>query len=166
MKSIAKIVTLGVFLTLASAMSANAEQICGFGNRIWEGHDGIGAKILQCTTNFWTYKSISTTFEISGCDESDNIFKRVASQDQKIYDYANRNLDHLAVDMARGQGEHVDVLAHLLGLPDEHTDALRDLSQRNFETLFPHDNVTTREVLVNLSHLMVKSPELSDYVTI
>jgi hypothetical protein len=166
MKSIAKIVALGALLTLAPAMSASAQPICGFGNRIWEGHDGIGAKALQCTTNFWTYKSISTTFEISGCDASDNIFKKVASQDQKIYDYANRNLDHLAVDMARGQGEHVDVLAHLLGLPHEHTDALRDLAQQNFATLFPHDSVTTRDVLVGLSHLMVENPELSDYVTI
>ena len=166
MKSMKKIVALGVFLTLAVPMSANAEQICGFGNRIWQGHDGLGAKALQCTTNFWTYKSISTTFEISGCDASDNIFKKVASQDQKIYDYANRNIDHLAVDMARGQGEHIEVLAHLLGLPNDHTVALRNLSQQNFATLFPHDDVTTREVLVNLSRLMIESPELSDYVTI
>jgi len=163
MKTITKIIALGAFLAFVPSTTALAA--CGVGSTIWEGHEGMGAKILAFTTNFWTFKALSTTFEISDCDASDNIFKKVASLDEKIYDYANQNLDHLAVDMARGRGEYVDVFAHLMGMSDQHSAELRILAQQNFGALFPHDYVTTREVLLSLRRLMVESPELSVYVT-
>jgi hypothetical protein len=162
MKSIARLIVLGGFLALVPSSTALAA--CGIGSTIWEGNDGTGAKLLAFTTNVWTLKAISTTSEISGCTAKNNLFKR-ASLDAKIHDYASQNLDHLAADMARGRGEHVDVFAHLLELSDEHSDAFRSLVQRNFETLFPHDHVTAGEMLGALRRLMVGNDLLSEYVT-
>ena len=164
MKFVTKLIALGVFLTLAPSTAALAA--CGVGTTLWEGNESTGAKILAFTTNVFTYKAISTTFEITGCDESDNIFKKASSSDEQIYDYASLNMDHLAVDMARGRGEHIDVFAYLLGISDEHSSGFRSVAQQNFEALFPHDYVTTREMLIGLRRLMVESPELSEYVTI
>ena len=162
MRSIAILVVLGGVLALVPSSTALA--ICGVGNAIWEGNDGTGAKVLAFTTNVWTAKGISTTFEISGCGESDNFFKR-ASTDAKIRHYASQNLDHLAVDMARGSGEHVDVFAHLLELSVEDSVVFRSLLQENFESLFPHDHVTSGEMLGTLRRLLVGNDTLSGYVT-
>ena len=162
MKAIARLIVLGAFLALVPSSTALAA--CGIGSTIWEGNNGTGAKLLAFTTNFWTLKGISTTFEIAGCGPENNLFRR-ASTDAKIRHYASQNLDHLAADMARGRGEHVDVFAHLLELSVEHSVVFRSLAQDNFETLFPHDHVTSEEMLGTLRRLMLGTGVLSDYVT-
>jgi hypothetical protein len=151
---------LGSFLALAPASTAIAA--CGFGTALWEGNDGIGAKILAFTTNVWTMKGISTTSEISGCGEEDNLFKKISSAELRYY--ASQNLDHLAADIARGQGEHLDAVAHLIQIRVEDRDDFRALAQNHFEVLFPHDHVTAAEMLDHLSRLMTDNDALATYV--
>jgi hypothetical protein len=153
-------VVLGGFLALAPAGSALAA--CGFGTALWEGNEGIGAKILAFTTNVWTFKGISTTSEISGCGEDDNLFKKIGSV--KLRYYASQNLDHLAADFARGQGEHLDAIAHLIQIRVEDRETFQTLAQNHFESLFPHDHVTAGEMLEQLSQLMTADDALASYV--
>jgi len=159
-KTFVNVILLGAILALAPASTAIAA--CGVGTTIWEGSEGTGAKILAFTTNFWTFKGISTTSEISGCGEEDNIFKKVSSA--KLRYYASQNLDHLASDFARGQGEHLDAIAHLIQLRVADRDEFRALAQNHFESLFPHDHVTAGEMLDHLRQLMIQNDTLSSYV--
>jgi hypothetical protein len=159
-KNFARILVLGAILALAPA--PNAMAACGFGNTLWEGSDSIASKIFAFTTNVWTLKSISTTSEISGCGEEDNLFKRVSSA--KLRYYASQNLDHLAADFARGQGEHLDAIAHLIQIRAEDRGTFQALAQNRFETLFPHDHVTAGEMLEHLSGLMTENDTLANYV--
>jgi hypothetical protein len=142
--------------------TGSALAACGFGTALWEGNDGTGAKILAFTTNFWTMKGISTTFEISGCGPEDNLFKKASSA--KLRYYANQNLDHLASDFARGQGEHLDAVAHLIQVEAGDRESFQTLTQNQFELLFPHDDVTADEMLDTLRLLMTEDDALSDYV--
>jgi len=160
LKNLERIIVLAVFLALAPASTAFAA--CGIGNKIWEGNDGTGAKILASTTNFWTWKGISTTFEISGCGEEDNWFKKASNE--KIHYYANQNLDHLAADFARGRGEHLDAVSHLIQIRGEDRGVFQALAQNHFESLFPHDHVTAAEMLEQLSQLMTENDTLASYV--
>jgi hypothetical protein len=160
LKNLVIVMVLGSFLALAPASTATAT--CGFGNKIWAGNDGIGAKILAFTTNVWTMKGISTTSEISGCGEENNLFKKVSSAELRYY--ASQNLDHLAADIARGQGEHLDAVAHLIQIRVEDRDDFRALTQHHFEVLFPHDDVTAGEMLEHLSQLMTDNNALASYV--
>ena len=160
MKNLVRVVVLGGFLALAPAGSALAA--CGFGTALWEGNEGIGAKILAFTTNVWTFKGISTTSEISGCGEEDNLFKKIGSV--KLRYYASQNLDHLAADFARGRGEHLDAIAHLIQIQVEDRDHFQALAQNHFEYLFPHDHVTAGEMLEQLSQLMTADDALARYV--
>jgi hypothetical protein len=160
MKRFAISIALGGFLALAPAVSALAA--CGIGSSIWEGNDGTGAKILAFTTNFWTMKGLSTTSEISGCGPENNIFKKVSSA--KLHYYASQNLDHLASDFARGRGEHLDAIAHLIQVHASDREAFRALAQNGFESLFPHDHVTAGEMLVHLKQLMIQDDTLAGYV--
>ena len=160
MRTIVIFIVLGGFLALAPATSALAA--CGVGTTIWQGKAGTGGKILAFTTNIWTFKVISTTSEISGCSEKDNIFKKASNAEIRYF--ASQNLDHLAVDMARGHGEHLGVIAHLIQLRQGDHAELRALAQDNFESLFPHDHVTADEMLGTLSRLMSENDALSAYV--
>ena len=160
MKNLVRVVVLGGFLALAPAGTATAA--CGFGTALWEGNDGIGAKIIAFTTNYLTFKSISTTSEISGCGEDDNLFRKIGSA--KLRYYASQNLDHLATDFSRGQGEHLDAIAHLIQIQVEDRDHFQVLAQNHFEYLFPHDHVTAGEMLEQLSQLMAADDALARYV--
>ncbi len=160
MKNFARIAALAGILALTPAGTSMAA--CGFGTSLWEGNDGIGAKILAFTTNVWTMKGISTTSEISGCGEEDNIFKKVSSA--KLRYYASQNLDHLAADFARGRGEHLDAIAHLIEIRAEDRDNFQALAQNHFESLFPHDDVTASEMLEQLSRFMTENDALASYV--
>ncbi len=160
LKNLVKTIVLGGFLALAPAGTAIAA--CGLGNTIWEGNESTGAKILAFTTNVFTYKAISTTSEISGCGEEDNLFKKISSA--KLRYYASQNLDHLAADFARGRGEHLDAVAHLIQIRAEDREDFRALAQNHFETLFPHDHVTAAEMLEQLSQLMTENDALASYV--
>jgi hypothetical protein len=160
LKNLQRIIALAVFLALAPASTAIAA--CGLGSTIWEGSEGVGAKILAFTTNYLTFKAISTTSEISGCGEEDNLFKKVSSA--KLRYYASQNLDHLAADFARGRGEHLDAIAHLIQIRSEDREDFQVLAQDNFELLFTHDHVTAGEMLEQLSQLMTENDALASYV--
>ena len=160
LKNLLRVVVLGGFLALAPAGTAVAA--CGLGTTIWEGNDNIGAKIIAFTTNYLTFKSISTTSEISGCGEEDNLFKKISSA--KLRYYASQNLDHLAADFARGRGEHLDAIAHLIQIRAEDRGDFQTLAQHHFESLFPHDHVTAGEMLEQLSQLMTENLALESYV--
>jgi hypothetical protein len=160
LKNLVKTIVLGSFLALAPAGTAIAA--CGFGTALWEGNDGTGAKILAFTTNVWTFKGISTTSEISGCGEEDNLFKKISSAEIRYY--ASQNLDHLAADFARGRGEHLDAVAHLIQIRSEDREDFQTLAQNHFESLFPHDRVTAGEMLEQLSRLMTENDALASYV--
>jgi hypothetical protein len=150
---------LGGLLAFAHASSATAA--CGIGTKIW-GNEGLGRKIVAFTTNYLTFKAISTTSEIMGCGEEDNLFKKISSA--KLRYYASQNLDHLATDFARGRGEHLDAFAHLIQIQVEDRDHFQALAQNHFEYLFSHDHVTAEEMLEQLSQLMAADEALTRYV--
>ena len=152
MKTISR--TFAMVLLLALVRVGVARAACGIGNKIWEGHEGALPWLAASTTNVWTMKAISTTFEIAGCKEEDNLFKR----------FASANFDHLAVEMARGEGEHLDVFAQLLQVREEDHAYFREFTQKHVPTLFSHDDVTVDEMLSMLDCLMAEDERLSDYV--
>ena len=158
----ARFLSAGFAVVLTFTMVGAARGACGVGTKIWEGNDGTLAKIAAFTTNFFTFYGISTTFEIAGCGPSDNIFRRAASE--KVHDYASNNLDHLASDMARGQGEHLDALATLLQLDEGDRAEFGAFSQANLEHLLPRDDVTADEFLIELGHRMAENTTLARYV--
>jgi hypothetical protein len=152
MKAISSSIILVSVLVLAPIGAAQAT--CGIGSSIWEGNNGPGAKLLASTTNFWTMKAISTTFNIAGCKEGDPLIGD--SSNAKAHHFASANFDSLARDMARGSGEHLDAFATLMQVSQEDQPGFRSLAKQNFALLFPHDRVTVGELLITLDGLMVE----------
>ncbi len=136
---------------------------CGVGTTLWGSPESFGKKVLAFTTNVWTFKGISTTSEISGCTEEDNIFKR-ADSGARVRHFARENLDHLAVGMARGSGEHLDAFAHVIQIEEQDLKAFRRLTHDHFTELFPHNYATSGEMLEVLGRLMKRHDTLATYV--
>ena len=157
-----RFLSAGFVLVLACTTADSAFAACGIGSKIWEGSGMPGARVVAFTTNWFTFKGISTTFEILGCTEKDNIFKKVASA--KVRDYASNNFDRLASDMARGDGEYLDAFASLLELDAKDRAEFKAFAQENLEHLFPRDDVTVEEFLAELGHRMAESATLSRYL--
>lgn len=149
--------TMIVAAALAVASVSPARAACGIGSQIWEGNDGWIPWLAASVTNFWTMKGISTTLEIVGCTEDDNLLK-------KAFGYAQDNMDGLAVDMSRGEGEHVEALAHLLEVGEEDRRYFGTFLQANLEALLSHDRVSAGELLATLGQLMAADETLSRYV--
>ena len=162
MKKLLNIFLLGSILVLSPFSASFAA--CGLGNEIWGENGGFGKKAMASTTNVWTMKGISTTFEIFGCGPEDNWFKTVSNE--KVRYYASQNLDHLAAQCARGQGEHLDAIAYLIQIREEDLERFHTLAQANFESLFSHDKITADEMLDNLKQLMIKDKIFSSYVEV
>ncbi|MBW2396376.1 MAG: DUF3015 family protein [Deltaproteobacteria bacterium] len=162
MKNIFRSALLASCIALAPAGQALAA--CGVGTTLWEGSNSFGAKLAAFTTDFWTLKGISTTFEIAGCTERDSIFKSNASI-ARVHHFASENLDHLAMDMSRGSGEHLDTFAHLIEIEERDFASFRQLTQDHFEALFPHDYTTSGEMVETLGQLMMEHETLVAYVT-
>ena len=114
-------------------------------------------------TNGLTFQSISITFGLLNCTNVDGAVQANAD-DLKLQHYASQNFDRLIEDIAVGEGERLDVVAHLRGVRLEDQPAFRSFAQQNFEQLFPHDQVTVGEMLNTLKRLMAEDEVFSAYI--
>lgn len=150
--AVASVMALG---TTAYADSAG----CGLGAQLFEGQQGIAPQVLAVTTNG---TSGNQTFGITsgtlGC-KSDGV---VTTAQADVF--MDENLDKIARDAARGEGETLESLATLMGIEDGDKSHFYSATQRNFAVIFPSEGVTSEQVMAALSDVMAADPILSRYV--
>jgi hypothetical protein len=138
------------------AAQADDDIGCGVGTMVMEGKEGVPFKVLGSFINGITFSSVSITFGLLNCDTSDGTVTADAREIETRH-FASNNFDGLVEEMAAGGGERLDVLAHLLEIPVENRDGFAAMTQREFETLYPHDQVTVGEMLTALDGLMAEN---------
>jgi hypothetical protein len=124
---------------------------CGLGTLIMKGNEGLLFQVLAVTTNGTcgnqTFGITSGTLD---CDKP----ARFASN-ERLNIYVADNMDNLAKDIARGQGEYLNTLAVLMEVPeDARTDFYLKL-QNNFSQIYPSSNVSSVEVVNNIEALLM-----------
>ena len=115
-----KVAALAGFFLLAFAGSAFAQQAarntgCGLGTILWgnKADESVMSQSLQATTNgIFGNQTFGITSGTLGCEQPRN----VATND-RIMEFAVANMDILARDIARGEGESLETLAELLEVP-------------------------------------------------
>jgi hypothetical protein len=148
-----KRIALALGLVLATAGMAHADNDigCGVGTQIMKGQKGLAPKLLGSFTNGLTFQSVSITFGVMGCNGRNTV-----GADAELRKFAAGNLDHLARDMANGEGETLTAFALLLGVRAEDHARFAALAQSHFAELFPSEATTAGEMLTSLEALLAR----------
>jgi hypothetical protein len=132
---------------------------CGLGTTIWAGKSGVLFQILAVTTNG---TSGNQTFGITtgtlGCDKNDVIASAEVRQ------FAAVNLDNLATDIARGEGETLASLASAMEVDTPDQALMFATLKGNFTRIFPNNSVTSDQVIVSIQQVMAEDKTLARYV--
>ena len=119
---------------------------CGLGSMVFEGQNGLMSQTAAATTN-GTFGN--QTFGISSGTLNCEQFKTFA-YNEKVGVFVAENMDNLARDIARGQGEYVNTLAVLLEVPDVKKASFRSQLQAHFSDIYTSNKVTHSEVVQNI----------------
>ncbi|MGD8572512.1 MAG: DUF3015 domain-containing protein [Gammaproteobacteria bacterium] len=150
-------------LTLATPLAMAAQNVgsCGWGSKLFDGQSGMGPQVLAVTTNGTSgNQTFGITSGTSGCTQDGTV-----SSNWQTAMFIDGNKNKLARDMARGQGETLDSLAALLGIPTQQKNDFYRLTKANYGRIFPDTNVTAEEVRVSLRAVMTDNKQLSRYTT-
>lgn len=148
-------------LLLASSMSFAAKDAgCGAGSMIWEGQEGLVPNVLAVTTNgFFGNQTFGMSTGTLGCDNS--MPKGVMALNQ----YMDSNLDKVALDMSRGQGEYLQGLATVMGVKAEDRAQFFAVSKTNFDRIFSSNKLTRSDVVDNLNLVLRENQNLAKYAS-
>jgi len=126
---------------------------CGLGYLAFKDQDGLMSQTAAATTN-GTFGN--QTFGItSGTSECDR-YKTFASN-EKVNKFVAENMDNLAKDIAKGNGEYLGTLAVLLEVPETQRGEFYSKLQTHFTEIYSNDRVTSTEVLNNIEAVVSKS---------
>ena len=147
----------GVVLLSASSM-AFAQPGCGVGSMIWKGQSGVPAHVLAATTNgTFGNQTFGMTTGTLGCNTSESV--------QSMALYMDSNIDKVARDMSRGEGENLETLAVLLGVEAADREAFRTLMQDSFASIFPNADTTSGQAVDAIVAVLEKHETLSKYIS-
>jgi len=157
------VVSAAALLAFGTAHAENKNNTgCGLGTKAFAGKTGKVYEIMAVTTNG---TSGNQTFAISsgtlGCTNNG-----VIDPPSQVAAFTGSNIDKLARDTARGEGESLESLASLIGIDEKDRSAFYKLSQKNFATIFPSENVQAGDVIKTWYGVMSKDKTLSRYVTV
>ena len=152
-------IVLALSLATPLAMAAQNVGSCGWGSKLFDGQSGLGPQVMAVTTNGTSgNQTFGITSGTSGCTQDGTV-----SSNWQTAMFIDGNKSKLARDMARGQGETLDSLAALLGIPVQQKNDFYQLAKQNYGRIFPNSDVTAEEVRVSLRAVMTSNEQLSHY---
>ncbi len=148
MKKLLVLLFVGFMLVgFSSALFADQKNYgCGLGSMAWEGNDGLISQVSAATTNgTFGNQTFGITSGTSNCTQ----FKEWTSN-EKVNVFVADNMDSLAKDIAKGNGEHLNTLASLMNVPQKDRTAFSAKLQKNFSRIYTSDSVTPTDVVRNI----------------
>jgi len=141
-------------LTLASALASsafaagNTNTGCGLGSMLIPQQDTVATQVLAATTN-GTFGN--QTFGItSGSLNCTKPFKLVMND--KAQKYVADNMDAIAEDVAKGEGENLDTLLSLLKVQNKEVVASK--LKANFSKIYTDESVSSADILDNMASVL------------
>ncbi len=156
-----KTLTAAILLVASSSVMAEAPggPDCGWGNLLFDGQSGIGphfaASITNGTSGNATFGMTSGT---NGCSVNGTLSYGGQSMISSV-------MDEFSEDVARGHGEALDAVAVVIGIEKSDRDVFAKLTHENFNTIFPGENVTAKDVMTSLNSLMKADSRLAKYAS-
>ena len=139
-------VLLTVFLAGAGWAVDQKNVGCGLGTIVFEGQNGLLSQTFAATTNGTSgNQTFGITTGTSNCEQY-----KTLTYNEKVDTFVADNMDNLARDIARGQGEYLNTLALLMDVPDTQKGAFRSHLQAHFSDIYTSEKVTHSEVIKNI----------------
>lgn len=154
-----KLIAAAALISASSfAMANNGPAGCGLGTAVVfpdanEWHEHVLAATTNGTSGNQTFGMTSGTL---GCEAANGPLKAAEA-------FMNDNMDQLAADAARGQGETLDALAQVMGVEAADTAAFRATVQSNFDSMFTAE-ATAGDAFRSLTEAMAQDEALQKYV--
>ncbi|MBN2434201.1 MAG: DUF3015 family protein [Spirochaetes bacterium] len=140
-KILTALLVLGFVVFNTSVFADNTG--CGLGTLVMQGKKGKVFEILAVTTNStFASQTFAITSGTSGYKEGATIGMR------NIENFVAMNMDNLASDIAKGNGEYIDTLGDLMGVEDKAS--FNQKLSSNFNTIYSSENVTSTEVVSSI----------------
>lgn len=149
----------GALLLGASTLSfADTGPGCGVGAMIWKGQSGIAPHVLAATTNAsFGNQTFGMTTGTLGCQTNQTI--------QSMALYLDSNIDKVARDMSRGDGENLNTLAVLMGIEEQDRAHFSRTLQNHFAAIFPTADTTSDQAVSAIVEILEKDQALSKYLS-
>jgi hypothetical protein len=137
------------FVVVGLSTAALADQKnygCGLGSMAFEGNDGLISQISAATTNgTFGNQTFGITSGTSNCKQYSTW-----TSNERVNVFVADNMDSLAKDIAKGEGEHLSTLASLMSIPQTDRAAFNAKLQKNFSRIYTSESVTTVDVIRNI----------------
>lgn len=160
MHKLALSAVLAVLLSTASVAAQNVGK-CGWGSKLFDGQRGIAPQVLAVTTNGTSgNQTFAITSGTSGCTQDG-----VVRSSWQTAAYIGKNMNKLARDISRGQGENLDTLVVLLEVEDQHRPVFVSTLQQNFSSIFGEPDADSKQVIASLKKVLEGQKELQKYST-
>ena len=140
------------FAGAAENATLRANVGVGLGTMLFEAvdSDGLLSQTAAATTNgLFGNQTFFITTGTGGAKKWDKLV-----DNRPLKEYVHDNLDTLARDMAAGSGESLTTLAELAGVPVAERAAFNARIQANYARIFTGADVTSDQVVVNLSNTL------------
>ncbi len=130
---------------------------CGWGNMLFEGKSGIAPHFLASTTNGTSYNAaFGMTTGTNGCSVDEPLTYHGEEMVSAV-------MDEFSSDVAQGHGEALNAVAVSMGIEPTDREEFAKVTHENFGVIFPHENVTAKEVVRSLNGVMKGNKRLSKY---
>lgn len=132
---------------------------CGLGsNVVFTDASSLPEHVMAATTNGTSgNQTFGMTSGTSGCDASDSAMAGVEN-------YMDQNMEQLAADAARGQGESLDALTALIGIDAADKAEFTRTIQSNFDQIFVSASATSGDAFQALTSLMAENEKFAKYL--
>lgn len=145
-----------------TAQAAETGAGCGLGAEVLDGKSGKGSNVAAAILNNIAIPNtffMTTGDGMMGCDPTQTVEKE---QVKEIF--VASNMDQLSSEVARGDGEYLNVLATLMGVEDQDMSSFRKLAQQNYDALFTTDT-DAKGVIASMQLAMLSDSTLAKYAT-
>lgn len=118
---------------------------CGLGTVLWgnKADGSVFSQSLQATTNgTFGNQTFGITSGTLGCEQPGNV-----AATERLMEFTVANMDNLARDIARGEGEALETLAELLVVPEANRGEFYASLQGSFTDIFTTGDESAANVL-------------------
>lgn len=144
-----RVLIFGLFLFSAVSHAEDKSSGCGLGWKVTS-RNSLLSSYTRSITNASTSSTSGMTSGTSGCDRHS-----IVKQDMKDIHFAESNFHSLMMEMAKGQGDYLKGFAMVMGCSEQQAVQFANMSQRNYQILFPVQGTTPYQLVNDVRDVMV-----------